>query len=59
MDALIEYVIRNYRVDKNRIYLTGLRMGGSNVSIYAGDNDAYAKKIAGFFQKLLHYNVFE
>jgi predicted peptidase len=28
LNALVDEVIRNYRVDKSRVYLTGLSMGG-------------------------------
>ena len=31
--ALLDEVEKKYRIDKNRIYVTGLSMGGSNVAI--------------------------
>jgi len=60
--ALLEDVIANYRVDTNRIYLTGLSMGGFGtwslaaahpekfaaiVPICGGGNPADARKLAG------------
>jgi predicted peptidase len=40
----IEYVFDNYRVNKKRIYITGLSMGGYGTFSYVGDlgNDSYA-----------------
>jgi predicted peptidase len=35
LNALLDYVIRKYRVDKNRIYLTGASMGGSGTWAFA------------------------
>ena len=46
VDNVINYAINNYRVDINRIYLTGLSMGGGAVWDYAGNNSIFAKKIA-------------
>jgi predicted peptidase len=61
LNALLEDVIRNYRVDKSRVYLTGLSMGGFGtwslaaahpeefaaiVPICGGGNPADAKKLA-------------
>lgn len=43
---IIDYAIRTYRVDVNRIYLTGLSMGGGVVWDYAGTSAAFAKRIA-------------
>ena len=62
LNALLNDVIRKYRVDKHRIYLTGLSMGGSGtwmlaaahperfaaiVPICGSGNPADAKKLAG------------
>lgn len=33
----IEYLVENYQVDENRIYLTGLEMGGNGIFTYLGD----------------------
>src|ERR1035441_9157001 len=61
LDALLNEIIRKYRVDKHRIYLTGLSMGGFGtwslaaahperfaaiVPICGGGNPADAKKLA-------------
>ena len=43
---VIDYAIANYRVDTNRVYLTGLSMGGSAVWSYAPEN-GHAQKLAG------------
>ncbi len=44
--SIITYMSAKYRVDINRIYLTGLSMGGSPVWEYAGLSTATANKIA-------------
>lgn len=46
VDSIINYAIAHYRVDTNRIYLTGLSMGGSAVWSYAPEN-GHAQKLAG------------
>jgi len=61
LNALLDDVIRNYKVDKSRVYLTGLSMGGYGtwslaaahperfaaiVPICGGGNTADAKKLA-------------
>ncbi len=45
VDAVVQYTIKNYKVDTGRVYLTGLSMGGSAVWSYAC-NFQYASKIA-------------
>jgi predicted esterase len=47
VSSLIDYVIAKYRVDTDRIYLTGLSMGGGISWIYAGDKAAYSNRLAG------------
>lgn len=37
VDQLIRYLMKNYRVDQRRIYLTGLSMGGGGVYWYLTD----------------------
>jgi predicted esterase len=49
VDAVITYAEQNYRVDENRIYLTGYSMGGGAEWTYAGDATAYASKLAAMF----------
>jgi predicted peptidase len=46
VDNIIEYAKKNYRVDKSRIYLTGLSFGAGVAWNYVGRNANYAKKIA-------------
>ena len=43
---IINYAIKNYRVDTSRIYLTGLSMGGGVVWEYVGEDLSYANRIA-------------
>jgi predicted esterase len=49
VDAVITYAEQNYRVDVNRIYLTGYSMGGGATWTYAGGSAAYANKLAAIF----------
>ncbi len=46
IQAIINYLVQNYRVNTNRIYLTGLSMGGGAVWDYAGENTTYAGRLA-------------
>ena len=46
VDGVIEYALKHYEVDKSRVYLTGLSMGGGAVWDYAGAGKEYAKKLA-------------
>lgn len=46
INTLINYAIQQYAVDPNRIYLTGLSMGGGAVWDYAGFNSTFANRIA-------------
>jgi predicted peptidase len=43
---VINYLIQHYRIDQNRIYLTGLSMGGGTTWEYAGNQSAYANRLA-------------
>lgn len=47
VNEIINYVIANYKVNQNRIYLTGLSMGGGAVWDYAGQTVAFANRLAG------------
>ncbi|HYJ37226.1 MAG TPA: hypothetical protein VEV87_01360, partial [Chitinophagaceae bacterium] len=47
LDQFLEYAFAHYRVDRNRVYLTGFSNGGSLCYSYAGNNANYAQKIAG------------
>lgn len=46
INNIIDYLVANYRIDLNRIYLTGLSMGGGGVWDYAGYNNTYATRLA-------------
>lgn len=46
VDDVINYAISHYQVDTNRVYLTGLSMGGSAVWSYAPE-EGHAQKLAG------------
>ncbi len=43
---VIDYAVSHYRVDINRIYLTGLSMGGGVVFDYAGYWPSYSNRVA-------------
>jgi predicted esterase len=49
VDDVITYAEQNYRVDENRIYLTGYSMGGGATWTYAGSSATYANKLAAIF----------
>ncbi|MEO5996087.1 MAG: carbohydrate-binding protein [Chitinophagaceae bacterium] len=46
VQGVIDYAVRTYRVNTNRIYLTGLSMGGGGVWDYATYSIAYANRLA-------------
>lgn len=46
IDSLIDYAVSHYRIDRSRIYLTGLSMGGGAVWAYVALDPAYASRIA-------------
>jgi predicted peptidase len=35
IDQIVEYLQKNYRIDRNRLYITGLSMGGGGTFLYA------------------------
>ncbi|HEV2355046.1 MAG TPA: hypothetical protein VGR89_12435, partial [Puia sp.] len=43
---VINFAISKYKVDTTRIYLTGLSMGGGVTWLYAGNQAAYANRLA-------------
>jgi len=49
VDDVITYAEQHYRVDKNRIYLTGLSMGGGAVWDYASTSTTFASNLAAIF----------
>ena len=46
VDLVVEHIKKTYRVDEDRIYLTGLSMGGGATWSYTSYKAEYAKKIA-------------
>ena len=46
VDSVIDHVIANYRVDVNRIYLTGMSAGANMAVEYAGSSVAHANRVA-------------
>ncbi|MCO5238009.1 MAG: PKD domain-containing protein [Chitinophagaceae bacterium] len=46
IDSLIKYCVKNYRVDEDRVYLTGLSLGGYQSWRYTGASRANASRIA-------------
>ncbi len=49
IDTLIHYAVDKYRVDKSRIYLTGISMGGGIAWIYAGSAKKFADRLAALY----------
>lgn len=49
VDAVITYAEQHYRVDEDRIYLTGYSEGGGVAWTYAGSSTTYASKLAAMF----------
>ena len=47
INAVVNYAIDNYSVNANRIYVTGLSMGGGATWNFAGDEKMYGARIAG------------
>lgn len=46
IDAVLNYVVTHYKVDLNRIYLTGISYGGGLCWAYPGAKAEYAKRVA-------------
>ncbi len=46
VNDVINYLVSHYKVDLNRIYLTGLSMGGGCIWDYAGYSQEYASRVA-------------
>ncbi len=47
IEALIQYAKNTYRIDTNKIYLSGLSMGGGATWDYAGSSQSAANRLAG------------
>jgi dienelactone hydrolase len=45
IDSVLTYMIAHYKVDKSRIYITGLSYGGGLTWAYVGANSFFAKKV--------------
>lgn len=46
ISGVLDYVVQNYRVNLNRIYLTGMSMGGGVTWNFAGYNSGTASRLA-------------
>lgn len=46
IQGVVDYVVQNYRVNLNRVYLTGMSMGGGVTWNYAGYNSGTASRLA-------------
>lgn len=57
MDALIDYVIANYQVDVNRIYLTGMSAGANLIIDYVGNSVEQASRVAAIGVASLCFNL--
>lgn len=56
VDACIEFARKHYNVDANRIYLTGLSLGGAECWNYVENNSNYAHKIAAMVPVAAYLN---
>jgi hypothetical protein len=46
VEAMIDYAVSHYRIDVNRIYLTGMSSGANMILEYAGSSLARAQRVA-------------
>jgi dienelactone hydrolase len=46
VNDIINFALQNYRVDVNRVYLSGLSLGGGSTWNYAGQSINYANRLA-------------
>lgn len=46
INEIINYAVEHYKINANRIYLTGHSMGGGVTCVYAGQNTNFAKRLA-------------
>ena len=47
VEEMIKYAENNLSIDRNRIFLTGLSLGGGGVWKYAAGSETNARKLAG------------
>jgi predicted esterase len=47
MDAFLDYAFSHYRVDRNRVYMTGYSLGAMLLYQFAGFNSTLAQKVTG------------
>lgn len=47
INPLIDYLIKNYKVDPARVYLSGISAGANFIMAWAGENDNNARRVAG------------
>lgn len=47
INSFIDHLIRRYRVDPSRVYLTGISEGANYILSYAGLSEANSRKLAG------------
>ncbi len=47
MDAFLDYAFTHYRVDRNRVYMTGYSLGAMLLYQFAGFNNVVAQKVTG------------
>lgn len=47
INPLIDYLVKNYKVDPARIYLSGISAGANMIMHWAGETDANARRVAG------------
>lgn len=46
INTMLNYIIANYKVDIDRVYMSGFSLGGGAVWAYAGENTTYANRLA-------------
>ena len=46
VNDIINYVLQKYKADANRVYLSGLSLGGGSTLNYAGESSTYANRLA-------------
>lgn len=57
IDDLISYMVRKYRVDESRIYLTGISLGGGTCMYYVASSREHAGRVAAIVTSSQNQNV--